>query len=752
MVGNSTGTPEPPESIQNASVSDQATDDDSLGFEPYVTAIAQFLKNPKTKPPLTLSIEGEWGSGKSSFMKQLRKKLEGEPTVWFNAWRHDKAEALWAAFALEFIRQISRPRRRRDIFRVLKGNLKLFWLRFDWKNGFQLISLLLLGLILIVPLVILSLRQGYKWIEQLTEFIKTLSQYKFNQTIINNWRNLLYWVINLAVIGSSVIGFITLLIKLLNISDPKNDLTKYLRSPNYQNQIPFVEKFHEDFRKIVEAFAGKKKVYVFIDDLDRCEVPKSADLMQAINLMRSNDPQLIFILGMDRQKVAAGLAVKYKELIPYLALDTENEGSGNSSFTGMDYAYTFMEKFIQLPFQVPQPAQSDFERFLEKMSSSTAKEISKDSSFIQTIGQHIQSLINKIFPSTQVERNQTENQVQASSPQTPPPSEEKQQIQRIKRIEIEKAYNSSTVRNIVLMVASALDYNPRRLKQFVNVFRLKAYIANDTGLFDEVQQGTSIKKHLTLEQLGKFTAISLKWPRLLVDLNANHTLLAKLQKFALNPSDQSDQFDSTTKYWCRDQKLVELLCYSRNDEQQTSEPKVAWEYSLEEVDIDKLLQVSPRVTRSVLSSEKEVDYTKLRDLLAAGKWKEADYETFLVMLQAVGRKEPDYIRLEELLNFPCADLRTIDQLWVKYSNGRFGFSVQKEIYLSVGGKPDGKFDEEAWKQFGDRVGFRVKENWISYSEVIFDTTAPEGHLPLFGRKRRKGNFSSLASRLVNCNI
>ncbi|WP_208345539.1 GUN4 domain-containing protein, partial [Aetokthonos hydrillicola] len=130
-----------------------------------------------------------------------------------------------------------------------------------------------------------------------------------------------------------------------------------------------------------------------------------------------------------------------------------------------------------------------------------------------------------------------------------------------------------------------------------------------------------------------------------------------------------------------------------------------------------------------LSSEKGIDYTKLRDLLAAQKWKEADYETYLVMLRAVGRKDKDWIRNEELLTFPCADLRTIDRLWVKYSNGRFGFSIQKKIYLQEGGKPDGKYYEEAWKKFGDRVGWRVKGNWISYSEVTFDTESPEGHLP-----------------------
>ncbi|NMG11749.1 GUN4 domain-containing protein, partial [Brasilonema sp. UFV-L1] len=130
-----------------------------------------------------------------------------------------------------------------------------------------------------------------------------------------------------------------------------------------------------------------------------------------------------------------------------------------------------------------------------------------------------------------------------------------------------------------------------------------------------------------------------------------------------------------------------------------------------------------------LSSEKGVDYTKLRDFLAAGKWKEADYETYLVMLQAVGRKENDYIREQELSNFPCTDLRTIDLLWVKYSNGRFGFSVQKKIYLLVGGKPDDKINVETYKKLGDRLGWRVQENWISYKRVRFDITSPEGHLP-----------------------
>jgi len=158
------------------------------------------------------------------------------------------------------------------------------------------------------------------------------------------------------------------------------------------------------------------------------------------------------------------------------------------------------------------------------------------------------------------------------------------------------------------------------------------------------------------------------------------------------------------------------------------------------------------------SADRSIDYTRLRDLLKAGKWKDANYETYLVMLKVVGRKEGDWIRDSELLNFPCTDLRTIDSLWVKYSSARFGFSVQKKIYLEVGGKPDGKFYEEAWSKFGDSVGWKVKGSWISYTEVTFDTIAPGGHLPSLRDYEPRHwdldnwDVDSLFSRIETCKL
>jgi GUN4-like/CHAT domain len=152
---------------------------------------------------------------------------------------------------------------------------------------------------------------------------------------------------------------------------------------------------------------------------------------------------------------------------------------------------------------------------------------------------------------------------------------------------------------------------------------------------------------------------------------------------------------------------------------------------------DEYINLLKQKTNDLLS-EKGVDYTKLRDLLAAGKWKEADEETLAVMFKAAGREQEDWLSIESLENFPCTDLRTIDQLWVKYSNGRFGFSVQKRIWESVG---------RDYGNFGDRVGWREmrtkqvdkwfglkqetqhQPEWLNPNELTYDTSAPLGHLP-----------------------
>jgi hypothetical protein len=205
-----------------------------------------------------------------------------------------------------------------------------------------------------------------------------------------------------------------------------------------------------------------------------------------------------------------------------------------------------------------------------------------------------------------------------------------------------------------------------------------------------------------------------------------------------------------------------------------------------------------------LSSERGIDYTNLRNLLKVGKWKEADQETLTLMLRAVNREHQDYLNIESVENFPCADLYTIDNLWSKYSLGQFGFSLQKEIWRKVGGElghndiePQENFDVPTlgishsvepmydlstsnyknailtkvqhdnvfYEQFALRVGWRDRNGvklvrgWTKYENLCFSLTwAPVGHLPTLASSKNLGfdelNFwrvrSTLFSRMDAC--
>uniref|UniRef100_A0ACD5GNP1 GUN4 domain-containing protein n=1 Tax=Desertifilum tharense IPPAS B-1220 TaxID=1781255 RepID=A0ACD5GNP1_9CYAN len=49
------------------------------------------------------------------------------------------------------------------------------------------------------------------------------------------------------------------------------------------------------------------------------------------------------------------------------------------------------------------------------------------------------------------------------------------------------------------------------------------------------------------------------------------------------------------------------------------------------------------------------------------------------------RKEAEaWLEIADIDNFPGEDLHILDQLWLNYSKGRFGFSVQAQIYRSLG--------------------------------------------------------------------
>jgi len=140
----------------------------------------------------------------------------------------------------------------------------------------------------------------------------------------------------------------------------------------------------------------------------------------------------------------------------------------------------------------------------------------------------------------------------------------------------------------------------------------------------------------------------------------------------------------------------------------------------------------------------------------------ADHGRAVVMCKAANREEERCLIVEDMEKFPCTDLRTIDRLWVKYSNGRFGFSVQKRIWESVGVTP--QVDYETFCRFVDKVGWRVEEKWVYLSKVTFNKNAPLGHLPFSLLRdldtvrwkviviRGRGLIGGLFSRIETCRV
>ncbi|MEH2063803.1 MAG: GUN4 domain-containing protein [Nostoc sp.] len=122
-----------------------------------------------------------------------------------------------------------------------------------------------------------------------------------------------------------------------------------------------------------------------------------------------------------------------------------------------------------------------------------------------------------------------------------------------------------------------------------------------------------------------------------------------------------------------------------------------------------------------------IDYTQLRDLLAQHKWKEADIETTKLMLKVMSKNYWNEVYKEDIDNFSCQDLHSIDQLWEQYSYGYFGFSIQQTIWSEMGGQ----VDYETEKRLGDRLGWRKEGNWLDYEQLTFKLSplTPMGHLP-----------------------
>jgi len=299
-------------------VNDAATAVNGLpGFGAYVNTLAGIVLDPQTHTPLTLGIFGDWGSGKTSLMLQLKDKVtsgkEGRPThraVWFNAWKYNQEQALWRALLLALLDDLERliPRdpppgaadgtEPERLLTVLRQALyrDAAWtekgaVRADWTQA------LTAGAGLAFGLVLRSIGLGAVQEEALKAFGKGESVSQVSQLV---------------------------------------QAFKREELVHEQAQLRSLEQFQANFARLVEMLvrqegAEQRKLVIFVDDLDRCTPEKAVQILEALKLFL-DVPGCITVLALSGKEIENAILLRY-------------QGKVNPK--------EYLEKIIQVPFILP---------------------------------------------------------------------------------------------------------------------------------------------------------------------------------------------------------------------------------------------------------------------------------------------------------------------------------------------------------------------------------------------------------------
>ncbi len=508
--------------------------DDTLGYRPYAYAIYRFMTHNQTKPPLTISIQAPWGGGKTSLMRMIQKLLDpgalNTPrgpiqrnedlttkealqeidkwshsekkdlptipkdesrkllTVWFNAWKYESTNQVWAGLADAIMKQVAD--------RLSPVEKERYWLRLNLgRVDTEKVRLNIHDRILTF-----FWNSARNWIfgSGLLLFISmavTLIGWLNNANIVSN-------------LGWSGLGSISLIGALLNIKkymtakqnvekEPASvTLKDYIDIPEYNKELGFVHNVEADLHRVLASVPKEHRpIVIFIDDLDRCSPAKVAQVLEAVNLFLAGDfPDCMFVLGMDSEMVAASLQSAHKDMLTCLPSDAS-----------IPLGWRFMDKFVQLPFIIPPAEDNEIQRYTRSLFSVT-QEVIPEPAMKHALdrAEFIQSKSDVAVEIAELHTRHDLSDVQRNYLQ------EQMEMQVIKN-SLDRGIETFTDDNpeIKGIIATATSYfygNPRELKRFVNVFRFNYFI----WWARRAQQLESP----TLDQLLRWTVLTMKWPEI----------------------------------------------------------------------------------------------------------------------------------------------------------------------------------------------------------------------------------------------
>jgi len=432
---------------------------------PAFVALAQWMRNPDSEGEKPNRAD-EAAAAKAPATERLlqwclrvRQPIEARhPTVWFNAWKFDGEEAIWSALAVTILEQI---KTNTSWIGRLFFWLRLWVKRFNHLRAWEVVAKKILWPVLLGG-------AGWLW-----------AQYSGQIDLLPPLgRGLVQWVLW----GGSIL---TAGIQMASIvQDPFSlSFARYVKAPNYRERIGFIGDFEEDFKHIVAIATGRvwgwkrRKLIIFIDDLDRCEPPKPTDVIEAINVFLDS-PGCVFVIGMDSRAVVASIETKYETLFKKTQLELPDQPT---------LGHCFLQKIVQVPFAIPPVPSYCMIALLEQVIGPSPVQ--------ETAGEPGRKSTFQVAPPTERE------------PEGSPAGKER-------REDVGSYRQNTDVWEAISRGVKYLEANPRQVKCFVNLFRLQLYVAHARGLFRELVGEGESRSGYTLDSLAAWIALSMRWPRI----------------------------------------------------------------------------------------------------------------------------------------------------------------------------------------------------------------------------------------------
>lgn len=166
---------------------------------------------------------------------------------------------------------------------------------------------------------------------------------------------------------------------------------------------------------------------------------------------------------------------------------------------------------------------------------------------------------------------------------------------------------------------------------------------------------------------------------------------------------------------------------------EASGPTLSGQPSMSQEDISKALDTVE------LPAQITVNYEPLRDALRAGEYEKADDITRALLIELAGEEaqQRGWVYFTEVQFIADADLLALDQLWAASSGGKFGYAVQRELWLQ---------NRKQWGRFFQVINWVQGENNVYRKwpmEFTYDLTATKGHLPLTNALRGTRLFEAI---------